>query len=152
MVKQKNARVLMQETCWFCQKPLDYDKWIEGNPDEAFGIAYTQPFVKTWMPFYISKRSTTPTFDEDFTLYGYDRLIQVRNATKRSKYRCSKWPFSNFEHRSLWTEQIHRKFILVINVMVILVIPDFESLRILGGLCIQIRQDRPLLYFLTVYF
>ena len=89
MVKQKNARVLMQETCWFCQKPLDYDKWIEGNPDEAFGIAYTQPFVKTWMPFYISKRSTTPTFDEDFTLYGYDRLIQVRNATKRSKYKIA---------------------------------------------------------------
>lgn len=85
MVKQKNARVLMQETCWFCQKPLDYDKWIEGNPEEAFGIAYTQPFVKTWMPFYISKRSTTPTFDEDFTLYGYDRLIQVRSAIERSR-------------------------------------------------------------------
>ena len=83
----------MQETCWFCQKPLDYDKWIEGNPDEAFGIAYTQPFVKTWMPFYISKRSTTPTFDEDFTLYGYDRLIQVNSVTT--------WPDSNECRRPL---------------------------------------------------
>ena len=84
MVKQKNARVLMQETCWFCQKPLDYDKWIEGSPDEPFGISYTQPFVKTWMPFFISKRSTTPTFDEDFTLYGYDRLIQVYSSRVES--------------------------------------------------------------------
>ena len=114
MVKQKNARVLMQETCWFCQKPLDYDKWIEGNPDEAFGIAYTQPFVKTWMPFYISKRSTTPTFDEDFTLYGYDRLIQV-NSVKHDQiltsvarwYKCERLPKSNdFRQSAVGTTQM----------------------------------------------
>ena len=77
MVNDKNARVLMQETCWFCQKPLDYDKWIQGKADDPFGIAYPQLFTKTWMPFYIAKRNTVPDYDEKFNLYGYDRLIQV---------------------------------------------------------------------------
>ena len=77
MVKDKNARVLMQEICWFCQKPLDYDKWIQGSKDDEFGIAYAVPFTRTWMPFFIVKRNVVPDYDERFNLYGYDRLVHV---------------------------------------------------------------------------
>ena len=77
MVKDKNARVLMQEICWFCQKPLDYDKWIQGSKEDEFGIAYAVPFTRTWMPFFIVKRSVVPEYDERFNLYGYDRLVHV---------------------------------------------------------------------------
>lgn len=34
-VENKNARALMQETCWFCQKPTDYEKWQGISPPES---------------------------------------------------------------------------------------------------------------------
>ena len=77
LVNGKNARILMQETCWFCHKATDYDRWIGEAATADFGVSYTVPFTKTWMPFYIAKRNSCPKFDENVYFYGYDRLIQV---------------------------------------------------------------------------
>jgi len=77
LVNDKNARILMQETCWFCQKATDYDRWIAESAQTDFGVSYPVPFTKTWMPFFISRRKTTPKFDENFYYYGYDRLMQI---------------------------------------------------------------------------
>ena len=67
----------MQETCWFCHKATDYDRWISESATADFGVSYSVPFTKTWMPFYIAKRNTCSKYDENFYYYGYDRLIQV---------------------------------------------------------------------------
>lgn len=77
LVEGKNARILMQETCWFCHKATDYDRWISESATADFGVSYSVPFTKTWMPFYIAKRNTCSKYDENFYYYGYDRLIQV---------------------------------------------------------------------------
>jgi hypothetical protein len=74
----------MQETCWFCQKATDYDRWIAESAQTDFGVSYPVPFTKTWMPFFISRRKTTPKFDENFYYYGYDRLMQVKTIFLKS--------------------------------------------------------------------
>ena len=80
-LEEKNSRALMQETCWFCQKPTDYDRWqeLDYNAEQeadSLDVAYSVPYAKTWEPFFIGRRDM-PLFNEKFTMYGYDRMVQV---------------------------------------------------------------------------
>lgn len=87
----------MQETCWFCQKATDYDRWIAESAQTDFGVSYPVPFTKTWMPFFISRRKTTPKFDENFYYYGYDRLMQVKTIYLKS---ANKFIFSDLRNEN----------------------------------------------------
>ena len=73
-VENKNARALMQETCWFCQKPTDYERWLalkhenslggggagdvsdENDPIYEIDVAFSVPYAKSWEPFVIGRR------------------------------------------------------------------------------------------------
>lgn len=86
-MENKNARPFMSETCWFCQKASDYERWqnladstgshsISGSSmNYDVDVAYSVPYVKTWEPFFIGKRDM-PFYNEKFLMYGYDRMIQ----------------------------------------------------------------------------
>ena len=38
-------------------------------------VAYSVPYAKSWEPFVIGRRDM-PFYNEKFTMYGYDRMIQ----------------------------------------------------------------------------
>lgn len=87
-IENKNSRPFMSETCWFCQKPTDYERW-QNLPDNTnsmsinqvstnydLDVAYSVPYSKTWEPFFIAKRDS-PYYNEKYIMYGYDRMIQT---------------------------------------------------------------------------
>lgn len=65
------------QTCWKCQKHLDYDAWKSyHSSDNNLQIAYSVDWKDPWEPFYIAPNHV-PLYDERFKQYGFNRISQV---------------------------------------------------------------------------
>uniref|UniRef100_H2ZCX2 Beta-1,4-glucuronyltransferase 1 n=1 Tax=Ciona savignyi TaxID=51511 RepID=H2ZCX2_CIOSA len=75
-VENGSVRPFHNETCWWCHKTEDFDKWKTFPQRDEMNIAFTAEWDKSWEPFYIARR-TVPMFDERFKQYGFDRIQQI---------------------------------------------------------------------------
>jgi len=68
------ARPLFIESCRKCQGNINYSLWMKLKSKNT--SPYTVQYKSGWEPFYIISRNS-PSYDERFTAYGYDRLIHA---------------------------------------------------------------------------
>ncbi|EDV21862.1 uncharacterized protein TRIADDRAFT_29667 [Trichoplax adhaerens] len=76
-LREAAARPFYHEVCEKCQRPLNYDRWWKANSNKGvLGPAYTLNWKDPWEPFYIID-SKSPSFDERFKQYGFNRISQA---------------------------------------------------------------------------
>ena len=74
LIKENVVRPFYSSECGHCQNRTDYPKWIELKPDSALDLAYSIPWSHAYEPLFISHRLYTPSYDERFKQFGYNRM------------------------------------------------------------------------------
>ncbi|XP_078491692.1 beta-1,4-glucuronyltransferase 1 [Ciona intestinalis] len=75
-VENGSVRPFHNETCWWCHKTEDFERWKSFPQSENLNVAFIAEWDKSWEPFYIARRDV-PMFDERFKQYGFDRIQQI---------------------------------------------------------------------------
>jgi hypothetical protein len=63
------------EPCFKCQRHSNYTLWL--GEGASASLTYHVPYHDPWEPFYVSKTSITPPYDERFKQYGFNRISQI---------------------------------------------------------------------------
>ena len=73
----RTIRQFYVQPCPQCQRPTQYDRWIQLPKTEYLEVAYPVQWTYPYEPFYITHRSV-PLYNPNFKQYGFNRISQVR--------------------------------------------------------------------------
>ena len=66
------------DLCWKCQRHTNYPEWLRlERPPPPWQYSYPALWHDPWEPFFITETAATPSYDERFRQYGFNRISQV---------------------------------------------------------------------------